>query len=202
MIYGFEKACFVPIANAPFTQGDFTISYPSITPSTAPATSPEEPRVIVHEDNHMMRIVLNRPGVINSLDLEMIRSVQRALDDAEQSENIRLVLLMGNGEKGFCAGGNIKAIAQGLKHTDTHQLLRFFEEEYTLDLRIHGFPKPVIVIADGITMGGGLGLAAGADGPYDQVFPLLFRCGHKAWWHWWEFPNHGRSGAPAANHRQ
>ena len=119
--------------------------------------------MVVQEDNHMQRIVLNRPGVINSLDLEMIRSIQSALDDAEQSESIRLVLLMGNGEKGFCAGGDIKAIAQALKHTDTHQLVRFFEEEYALDLRIHGFPKPVIVIADGITMGGGLGLAAGAD---------------------------------------
>ena len=99
-----RRALFAsPMLHLP--RGDFTISDPSVTPSTAAATAPEEPRVIVQEDNHMMRIVLNRPGVINSLDLEMIRSIQRALDDAERSENIRLVLLMGNGEKGFCAGG-------------------------------------------------------------------------------------------------
>ena len=40
---------------------------------------------------------------------------------------------------------------------------QFFQEEYALDLAIHEFPKPVVVLADGVTMGGGLGLAAGAD---------------------------------------
>jgi enoyl-CoA hydratase/carnithine racemase len=46
---------------------------------------------------------------------------------------------------------------------DYESLDSFFRKEYGLDLRIHLFPKPVIVIADGITMGGGLGIAAGAD---------------------------------------
>ena len=41
--------------------------------------------------------------------------------------------------------------------------MQFFEEEYALDLRIHSFKKPLVVLADGITMGGGLGLAAGSD---------------------------------------
>jgi enoyl-CoA hydratase/carnithine racemase len=123
----------------------------------------KDSKVIVRNENGVMRIILNRPNMINSLDLEMIRLIQMALDEAEVSEKIRCVILLGNGEKGFCAGGDIKAIAQAIRDTNTHILVSFFAEEYALDLRIHNFPQPVILIADGITMGGGLGLAAGAD---------------------------------------
>jgi len=123
----------------------------------------KDSKVIVRHENGVMRIILNRPNMINSLDLEMIRLIKMALDEAEVSEKIRCVILLGNGEKGFCAGGDIKAIAQAIRDSNTHILIRFFEEEYALDLKIHNFPKPVILIANGITMGGGLGLAAGAD---------------------------------------
>jgi len=127
------------------------------------STPSKNSKVIVRHDSHMMSIILNRPHLINSIDFEMIRLIQKALDEAEVSEQIRLVLLHGSGEKGFCAGGDIKAMAEALKQHTINKMLQFFEEEYALDLRIHCFPKSVIVLADGITMGGGLGLAAGAD---------------------------------------
>jgi enoyl-CoA hydratase len=119
--------------------------------------------VITRQNNQIFSIILNRTNVINSLDVEMIRLIQKALNDAESSSRIRLVLLMGNGDKGFCAGGDVKTIYRAVKQGDMDRAMEFFREEYALDLRIFSFPKPVIVLAHGITMGGGLGLAAGAD---------------------------------------
>ena len=119
--------------------------------------------VLLGRHRQMMTIVLNRPEVLNSLSIEMIRLIQEAMNEAGASRNIRWVLLRGAGDRGFCAGGDIKATAQAVKEGALHRTDQFFEEEYALDLCIHDFPKPVIVMADGITMGGGLGLSAGAD---------------------------------------
>jgi enoyl-CoA hydratase/carnithine racemase len=73
------------------------------------------------------------------------------------------VVLSGTGEKGFCAGADIKVLAMAAKTRQLREAYEFFDAEYALDLRIYRFPKPVVVLADGITMGGGLGLSAGAD---------------------------------------
>jgi len=110
-----------------------------------------------------MRIILNRPRVINSLDLEMVRLIKRAFEEAEAASRIKCILMQGNGEKGFCAGGDIKALTEAVEEDIQERALLFFEEEYGLDLLIHRFPKPVVALVDGITMGGGLGLAAGSD---------------------------------------
>jgi len=123
----------------------------------------EKSDVIQEKRGHLMRITLDRPHVINSLDLAMIRLIQWCLDEAENSGVIKGVVLHGSGAKGFCAGGDIKWIYQNVQERAFDRAMGFFEEEYALDLRIHNFPKPVIVLAHGITMGGGLGLAAGAD---------------------------------------
>jgi enoyl-CoA hydratase len=110
-----------------------------------------------------MSILLNRPRVLNSLNTEMLRLIGRALDEAERDDSIGFVVLSGTGEKGFCAGGDIKALAMAAKSRQLWEDYEFFDAEYALDLRICRFPKPVVVLADGITMGGGLGLSAGAD---------------------------------------
>jgi enoyl-CoA hydratase len=119
--------------------------------------------VVTRKDKQVLSIILNRKDVINSLDVEMIRLIQRALDEAEASSGISLVLLRGDGDKGFCAGGDVKALFRAVRQGNLESAMEFFKEEYELDHRIYSFSKPVIVLADGITMGGGLGLAAGAD---------------------------------------
>jgi len=126
-------------------------------------TLPNDRKVIVRQGNGVMRIILNRPRVINSLDLEMVRLIRRGFEEAAAASRIKCVLLRGNGKKGFCAGGDIKALTAAVEKDTQDQALQFFEEEYDLDLLIHHFPKPVIVFANGVTMGGGLGLAAGCD---------------------------------------
>ncbi len=110
-----------------------------------------------------MSIVLNRPHVLNSLNLEMIRSIQNALDQAEADKRFRFVLFYGAGERGFCAGGDVKALARAIQQKSTLRADLILKEEYDMLMRLHRFSKPVIVLADGITMGAGLGLAATAD---------------------------------------
>jgi enoyl-CoA hydratase len=122
----------------------------------------DEPPVLVQPLGHLLVLILNRPRVLNSLTLEMLRDLRRVLEEARGEEALRLVLLKGAGEKGFCAGGDLKELAQAVQD-DLYRADRFFQEEYALDLMIHQFPKPVVVLAHGIVMGGGLGLAAGAD---------------------------------------
>ena len=93
----------------------------------------------------------------------MIRRLRRALAEALADDAVRLIVLSGAGERGFCAGGDLKGLLWAVQGGAYYRSDEFFREEYALDLLIHQFPKPVVVLADGITMGGGLGLAAGAD---------------------------------------
>ena len=111
----------------------------------------------------MQTIVLNRPEALNSLSYEMITLIRKAVEQAAADETVRLLLFYGIGERGFCAGGDIKAMARDVREGRVERALHFLAEEYALDLAIHRYPKPVVVLADGITMGGGLGLTAGAD---------------------------------------
>ena len=119
--------------------------------------------VIMRQSGHVLSISLNRPRAINSLNLEMVRLLQAALEIAKKEAQIHFLLLRGEGERGFCAGGDLKTLAQAVQAGEAWRADQFFQEEYALDLAMHEFPKPVVVLADGVTMGGGLGLAAGAD---------------------------------------
>ena len=119
--------------------------------------------VLVQRRGRLLSLVLNRPRVLNTLNLETIRRLHQALDEARVDLEIRLVVLSGAGERAFCAGGDLKELLWAAKAGAYHLTDEFFREEYALDLLVHRFPKPVVVLADGFTMGGGLGLAAGAD---------------------------------------
>lgn len=129
-----------------------------------PSAKPQAGSVVLVQSHPALRVVtLNRPQVVNSLNLAMVRSLRQALEEARETPGVKMVLLKGAGDRGFCAGGDLKALAQVVGSRDWERAHRFFQEEYDLDLLIHEFPKTVVVLADGITMGGGLGLAAGAD---------------------------------------
>lgn len=119
--------------------------------------------VLVRRRGQTISIVLNRPEAVNSLDRGMVRLIRKALDEAERDPLIHRVLFYGRGERGFCAGGDVKNMARLVREGEVEECLRFLDEEYQVDLAVHRFPKPVFILADGITMGGGLGLCAGAD---------------------------------------
>lgn len=107
-------------------------------------------------------ITLDAPASLNSLTLEMLEQMQSTLDHWAEDPHICLVVLEGAGNRAFCAGGNIRKLYSAISGgTDPDAPTRFFTAEYRLDYSLHRFPKPVIGLAHGITMGGGLGLLAG-----------------------------------------
>lgn len=110
-------------------------------------------------------ITLNRPSALNALSLAMIREITAALLGWRHDDAVQAVLLRGAGREGkapaFCAGGDIRFFHQAALAGDP-ALEDFFTEEYSLNHLIHGYGKPTIVLMDGITMGGGMGLAQGA----------------------------------------
>jgi enoyl-CoA hydratase len=122
-----------------------------------------EPAVLAKRHPGLMALVLNRPRVLNTLNREMIRLLGRGLEEAVAAQDVSLVVIGGAGDRGFCAGGDLKELTRAVQAGAVQLADQFFLEEYALDLMIHQCPKPVVVLAHGITMGGGLGLAAGAD---------------------------------------
>ena len=115
--------------------------------------------VLIEAKGALGHIRLNRPKAINSLTLEMVKKIQAALSLFEKDPAIGLVLVTGEGERGLCAGGDIRALydhgRDGSGFGET-----FFREEYRMNAHIAGYRKPYVVVMDGITMGGGVGISA------------------------------------------
>lgn len=120
------------------------------------------------EEGHLIGVLtLDSPASLNALSLPMIRILQQTLTRWEQDPAVVCVLLQGAGEKAFCAGGDIRSFYHRKQEASEEELFEyardFFEQEYRLDHHIHAYRKPLICMADGICMGGGIGLFAGAD---------------------------------------
>ncbi|KAG5310273.1 HIBCH protein, partial [Acromyrmex insinuator] len=103
-------------------------------------------------------IVLNRPKMLNSINMSMVQKIYSILKQWESSK--KLVIIEGIGEKAFCAGGDVKALTLLLNEpTGYVQSQKFCKTVYTLNHLIGTYKKPYIAIIDGITMGGGVGLS-------------------------------------------
>jgi enoyl-CoA hydratase/carnithine racemase len=112
--------------------------------------------------NSVAVITLNRPAALNALSLGMIIALRRELAAQAAEPQVRAVLLQGTGGKAFCAGGDIRALYESFKDSGSvHR--EFFAAEYPLDYSLYSYPKPHAVLMDGITMGGGMGLAQGSN---------------------------------------
>lgn len=123
------------------------------------ATEPSEGDLIARREGAVGLIRLNRPKAINAVTLEMFRDVDKALDQFEADPAVAVILLEGAGERGLCAGGDIRALWESSKvRGDLGKIL--WREEYILNARIKKFPKPYVAFMDGIVMGGGVGLSA------------------------------------------
>lgn len=118
----------------------------------------EQP-IIQSHDGRIGRILLDRPGALNALDLTMIRQMAEALDACESEPAIHAVVVEGAGGRAFCAGGDIRAVRDAAIAGDEPAIHQFFAEEYRLNRRIAAYPKPYIALIDGICMGGGIGIS-------------------------------------------
>ncbi len=115
--------------------------------------------VNIHREGVAGRITLNRPQALHALNEEMCLAMDGALklwaDDAE----VELVVVdHAAGTRGFCAGGDIRMLAES-GAADGSAAQAFFRAEYRLNTRIKNYPKPYVAFMDGVTMGGGVGIS-------------------------------------------
>lgn len=106
-------------------------------------------------------IRLNRPEKLNALTLDDIHQMSAVLEEWAADETISWVLLEGEG-RAFCAGGDVVALYRYSMETGQFPD-PFFRDEFALDRQVHHFPKPVVSLYKGVTMGGGVGLTVNAD---------------------------------------
>ena len=110
-------------------------------------------------------LTLNLEKTLNSLTLEMVHSLTVSLKKWANDDSVKAVILRGAGDRAFCAGGDVQALYQSaINPVDgiCVEAEEFFFHEYQLNYLIHTYDKPIICLGNGIVMGGGLGLMAGA----------------------------------------
>ncbi|MEU9760810.1 enoyl-CoA hydratase/isomerase family protein [Streptomyces sp. NPDC047987] len=118
--------------------------------------------VLTHTEGQVRHITLNRPRALNALNHAMVLRIDEALGEAERDDSVTAVLISGAGERGLCAGGDIRSIHDDARAGGTASLA-FWRDEYRLNARIARYPKPYVAIMDGIVMGGGVGISAHGD---------------------------------------
>ena len=105
-------------------------------------------------------ITLNRPKTLNALNIEMAEQFSEKLNEWAKDQNIKRILLKGEGNH-FCAGGDVKKVYLAGNKSDLKK--NFFSTEYKLNYEIYNFPKPYMSIWNGVVMGGGVGLSIYGD---------------------------------------
>jgi enoyl-CoA hydratase len=123
------------------------------------AVAPVDGDLIVRREGSAGVIRLNRPKAINAMTLEMSEGIDAALDRFEADPAVALVLLEGAGERGLCAGGDIRGLYESSR-AGGDLGKRFWRQEYIMNARIAKFAKPYVAFMDGLVMGGGVGLSA------------------------------------------
>jgi enoyl-CoA hydratase len=121
----------------------------------------EEGDLVVRREGAAGVIRLNRPKALNAMTLEMSIGVDAALDQFEADPEVAVIVLEGAGERGLCAGGDIRGLWESSR--DGGDLgARFWRQEYVMNARIAKYPKPYVAFMDGLVMGGGVGLSGHA----------------------------------------
>ena len=103
-------------------------------------------------------ITLNRPKALNALTLNMVRLMTPQMKAWAADDAVKAVVIRATGERGFCAGGDVRALYESGRDK-TNYAREFWGEEYRLNVLIKEFPKPYVALAQGIVMGGGVGVS-------------------------------------------
>jgi enoyl-CoA hydratase len=118
--------------------------------------------ILVREAAALRRITLNRPKALNALTIDMVETMLGLLRAWARDDAVGAVLIDGAGERGLCAGGDLRALYDAALSKDYALPQEFWANEYRLDVLIARYPKPVVAIMDGMVMGGGVGISAHA----------------------------------------
>jgi enoyl-CoA hydratase len=117
--------------------------------------------VLVRGERALRRITLNRPQALNALTLDMAVTMTALLRSWAADPEVGAVLVDGAGDRGLCAGGDLRALYDAAKSKGPFPA-QFWATEYQLNVLIARYPKPVIAVMDGLVMGGGVGISAHA----------------------------------------
>lgn len=127
------------------------------------AAVPSEPEIEVSVTGPVGHLRLHRPRRINALTQNMIGIVRESLRRWRDDDRVRVVLIDGAGERGLCAGADIRELRSALVDAGSagvDQGRGFFVEEYGMNAELAEYPKPVVAFMDGIVLGGGMGISA------------------------------------------
>lgn len=139
------------------------IQYPfEIDPKMATRRGRDTSYIFAQHNVGSKFVMLNRPNALNALNLDMIRDLDRLYRRVQENPLVGLVLLYGGGDKAFCAGGDVRKLAEGGMRARTEKApqMDFFREEYTLNHRIANMGHATsAALLNGYCMGGGAGLS-------------------------------------------
>ncbi|WP_109472383.1 3-hydroxyisobutyryl-CoA hydrolase [Ornithinimicrobium cavernae] len=128
-----------------------------LTFAPAPGHTPDVEYAVAHR---IGRVRLNRPRALNSLTTDMCVSLLFQLRAWAVDDGVGAVFIEGAGDKGLCAGGDVRALRELILAGEQEEVLRFWQEEYQLNALIADYPKPYVAWMDGVVMGGGVGISA------------------------------------------
>lgn len=114
--------------------------------------------VLCRVEGQVGRITLNRPSALHALTTAMCKTMIDALLMWRGDRAVQAVLIDHSGERGFCAGGDIRMLAES-GAGDGAQAREFFFTEYRLNHLLFTYSKAVVAVMDGVTMGGGVGIS-------------------------------------------
>ncbi|UWR32111.1 enoyl-CoA hydratase/isomerase family protein [Sulfitobacter sp. W027] len=114
--------------------------------------------ISIRKSGRAGRITLTRPKALNALSYDMCIAIEKAIDNWRNDPEVAVIVLDAVGEKAFCAGGDVAQLYETGKAGDFDFARRFWADEYRLNNKLHGYPKPVISFMQGFTMGGGVGI--------------------------------------------
>ncbi len=120
----------------------------------------DEQEIFIRKAGRTGRITLNRPKALNALTYEMALAIDEALDRWQAEGSVDLIVIDAEGDKAFCAGGDLTELYRRGKNGDFAYGRQFWSDEYRLNAKIANSPVPYISVMDGITMGGGVGISA------------------------------------------
>lgn len=120
------------------------------------------PDLITRKEGRAGRITFNRPQALNALSHEMSLALEAALDAWRDDPEVALVLIDAEGDRAFCAGGDIAAMYHAGRARDFEGPRQFWRDEYRMNAKLAEYPKPVVALMQGFVMGGGVGVGGNA----------------------------------------
>ncbi len=116
-------------------------------------------QIHIHKHGRIGHISLNRPKAIHALTLDMCHAMSAALTEWADDDGVEAIILDHAEGRGFCAGGDINLLRKSALEDGGVSGRKFFHDEYRLNHQLMTYAKPIVAFMDGITMGGGVGIA-------------------------------------------